>query len=246
MNTPFTLLHGDCLDLLGDLEPGSIDMALCDLPYGVTDCKWDVVIPPDRLWPLLKRAVKDDGAILLFGAEPFASVMRTSNPAMYRYDWVWQKTVASNFACCNRQPLRKHEMVSVFYSRQPTYNPQMEAGEPYDDVRKATVRKQAIGVRDNNSLRKTPIHNGGTRYPSSVQRFSNKNNGRSHPTEKPVDLLEYLVHTYTDEGDTVLDPTMGSGSTGVACANIGRRFVGIEKDAHWFEVAGERIAASTA
>ena len=223
-----------------DIPDKSVDMILCDLPYGTTACKWDSIIPFDKLWEQYKRIAKDNGAIVLFGSEPFSTKLRASNLPMFRYDWIWEKTIASNFALSNKQPHKKHEIISVFYKRQPTYNPQMQEGKPYTDVRNRQYRK-SVSVGDNRTLIKSPIHNKGERFPSSVQKFSNRNNNRLHPTQKPVALCEYLIKTYTNEGETVLDNCMGSGSTGVACVNTDRNFIGIELDDHYFEVAKERI-----
>jgi len=232
------LQQGDCLELMKGIPDGSIDMVLADLPYGTTACKWDSIIPFEPLWEQYKRIIKDNGAIVLFGSEPFSTELRHSNLKMFRYDWIWQKTLASNFAMCKRQPFKKHEIISVFYKKQPVYNPQMESGKPYTD----TARKRTVGIHGDNVTTKKPINNNGTRYPSSVQKFSNGNNRNVHPTQKPVALLEYLIKTYTNEGDTVLDNCIGSGSTGVACINTGRKFIGMEKEQKYFEIAKRRIS----
>jgi site-specific DNA-methyltransferase (adenine-specific) len=220
-----------------EIPDKSVDMILCDLPYGTTACKWDNVIPFEPLWEQYSRIIKDNGAICLFGSEPFSSKLRISNIKNYRYDWIWEKTLASNFSLSKKQPNKKHEIISVFYKKQPTYNPQMEKGKPYKDVE----RKRTIGVHGGEITTKKPINNSGTRYPSSVQKFSNGNNGNVHPTQKPVALLEYLIRTYTNEGETVLDNCMGSGSTGVACVQTRRDFIGIELDDNYFEIAQKRI-----
>ena len=233
------LWHGDCLELMKDIPDKSIDCIICDLPYGTTACKWDNIIPFEPLWERYNRIIKDNGAIVLFGSEPFSSKLRMSNLKMFKYDWVWKKTMASNFALCKKQPFKKHEMVSVFYKKQPTYNPQMEVGEPYVDKRQSGKRNVSVGTSD--GINRHPINNIGIRYPSSVQEFSNGNNGNVHPTQKPVPLLEYLIKTYTKDGDIVLDNCMGSGSTGVACINTNRKFIGIELDNIYFEIAKERI-----
>lgn len=233
------LLHGDCLELMKQIEDKSIDMILCDLPYGTTACKWDSIIPFDKLWEQYERITKDNGAIVLFGSEPFSSQLRMSNLKMYRYDWIWQKTVASNFALSKKQPQKKHENIMVFYKKQPTYNPQMEKGKVYIDKRSNGTRNVVVGAESN--FKRQPIKNEGTRYPSSIQKFSNGNNKNVHPTQKPVALLEYLIKTYTNKGETVLDNCMGSGSTGVACVNTNRNFIGIELDENYFNIAKERI-----
>lgn len=234
-----TLWQGDCLEMMKNIPDKSIDCIICDLPYGTTACKWDTIIPFEPLWEQYNRIIKDNGAIVLFGSEPFSSKLRMSNLKMFKYDWVWKKTMASNFALCKKQPFKKHEMVSVFYKKQPTYNPQMEVGEPYVDKRQSGKRNVSVGTSD--GINRHPINNIGVRYPSSVQEFSNGNNGNVHPTQKPVPLLEYLIKTYTNEGETVLDNCMGSGSTGVACINTNRNFIGIELDNIYFEIAKKRI-----
>ena len=212
-------------------------MILCDLPYGTTACKWDVVIPFEPLWAHYKRVIKPNGAIVLFGSQPFTSALIMSNLENFKYCWIWEKSLFSNFALVKKQPAKKHEDVMIFYNKQPTYNPQMEIGKPYIDK----ARARTMSVIGNAVPIKKAIDNKGIRYPGSVQKFSNGNNGSQHPTQKPVMLLEYLIKTYTNEDETVLDNCMGSGSTGVAAKNLNRRFIGIEKDAAYFKIASERI-----
>ena len=207
--------------------------------YGTTACKWDVVIPFEPLWEQYERVIKDNGAIVLTASQPFTSALVTSNPKLFRYEWIWEKTIASNFALSKKQPQKKHENIIVFFKKQPTYNPQMEDGRPYVDNRNTGTRNTSVGSESN--LIRRPINNRGSRYPSSVQKFSNGNNKNVHPTQKPVALLEYLIKTYTLEGETVLDNCAGSGSTGVACINTNRNFIGIEKDDKYFEIAKKRI-----
>lgn len=234
------LMQGDCLELMKDIPDGSVDMVLCDMPYGTTYCEWDKPISFERMWGQYKRICKVNAAIVLFGKEPFSSRLRLSNSKIYRYDWIWEKTIAADFGMAKQRPRLKHEMISVFYQKQPTYNPQMEPGKPYE--RKAGKRTgRAVICPDGSLDYQAAIHNTGTRYPSSVQRFSNRNTGSKHPTQKPVALLEYLIRTYTNAGETVLDNCMGSGSTGVACVNTGRNFIGMELDPGYFEVAKQRI-----
>ena len=228
---------GDCLELMKDIPDKSIDMILCDLPYGTTACSWDTIIPFEPLWEQYNRIIKDNGAIVLFGTEPFSSALRLSNIKNFRYDIVWEKPNNTNFMRLKREIGKRHEMISVFYKKQPTYNPQMKEGKPYKDKR--TNRKSWEGV--NNQSTKIPIDNSGTRYPSSVQKFCNVNKNTLHPTQKPVELLEYLIKTYTNENETVLDNCMGSGSTGVACINTNRNFIGIELSQEYFNIAKERI-----
>lgn len=234
----YQLFMGDCLEVMKYIPDGSIDMILCDLPYGTTACIWDVVIPFDRLWEQYKRLIKDNGAILLFGSQPFTSDVTRSNLEWFKYELIWEKTLASNFMLTKKQPQKKHENILVFYNRQPIYNPQMGEGKPYTDK----ARKRTVGVHGDAVTIKKPIENTGTRYPSSVIKFSNGNNGGVHPTQKPVQLCEWLVKTYTNEGGMVLDNCMGSGTTGVACANTCRRFVGIEKEPKYFDIASLRVS----
>ena len=234
------LLHGDCLELMKDIPDASIDMILCDLPYGTTVCKWDSVIPFEPLWEQYERIIKDNGVIVLTASQPFTSALVMSNPKLFKYEWIWEKTKTANFMHLKRQPGKRHESVLVFYKKQPAYNPQMRAGKPYIDKRKS--RKQSKGTYGNINIENTEITNTGTRYPKSVILFSNGKSGKLHPTQKPVELMEYLIKTYTNEGDTVLDNTMGSGTTGVACVNTNRNFIGIELDDEYFEIAKQRIS----
>ena len=236
---PIELWQGDCLELMKNIPDGSVDLVLTDPPYGTTACKWDSVVPFEPMWEQLNRIIKSNGAICLFGSEPFSSALRMSNIKNFKYDWIWEKTVASNFAMCKKQPFKKHEIISVFYKKQPTYNPQMETGKPYVDKRENGERNASVGVEY--GVKRQRIENKGTRFPSSVQKFSNGNNGNVHPTQKPIPLLEYLIRTYTNEDETVLDFTMGSGSTGVACVNTNRRFIGVELDEGYFIIAKKRI-----
>ena len=233
----FDLRLGDCLEVMAEIPDGSVDLILCDLPYGTTACKWDSVIPFEPLWAQYRRIAKKNAAIVLTASQPFTTALIASNLRDFRYCWVWEKTLATNFALVKKQPAKKHEDVCVFYGKQPTYNAQMEKGKPYKDKERA----RTMGVIGNAVPLKKPISNTGTRYPSSVQKFSNGNNGNVHPTQKPVALMEYLIRTYTNEGEVVLDNCAGSGTTGVACANTGRRFIGIERDPEYFEIARSRI-----
>jgi len=235
------LINGDCLEELKNIESGSVDMVLTDPPYGTTACKWDSIIPLEPMWEQLKRVIKPNGAIVLTAANPFTSVLICSNLKIFRQSLVWEKTLFTNFAMVKKQHAKKHEDIVVFYKKQPTYNPQMETGQPYADK----PRARTMGVTKNALPDKNAINNEGTRYPSSVQKFSNGNNGNVHPTQKPVALMEYLIKTYTNEGETVLDFTMGSGTTGVACKNLNREFIGIELDKGYFDIAKDRINNTT-
>jgi len=231
---------GDCLERMKEIPDGSVDMILCDLPYGTTACKWDVVIPFEPLWEQYWRVLKPNGAVALFNTYPFGFYLGISQIEYFRYEWIWKKTIATNFLHVKKQPAKKHELVSIFYKKQPTYNPQMESGKPYKD----TIRNRTEGYFNGRKTSKIAIDNQGYRFPCTIQEFSNGNNKNVHPTQKPVALLEYLVKTYTNEGEIVLDNTMGSGSTGVACVNINRKFIGIEKDEKYFEIASNRIQAA--
>lgn len=231
------LLHGDCLDQLKELPDQSVDLILTDPPYGSTMCKWDVIIPFDALWPELKRVIKPNGAIVLFGSEPFSSLLRCSNLKMFRYDWIWEKPGATGFLNAKIQPLRAHETISVFYARKPTYYPQKTKGHARKQSERTDINSACYG-----KAIKRVAYDSDERYPRSIQVFSSDKQVESlHPTQKPVALLEYLIKTYTLPGETVLDFTMGSGSTGVACINTARQFIGIEKDDHYFEVAKSRL-----
>jgi site-specific DNA-methyltransferase (adenine-specific) len=242
------LYHGDCLDIMPQLESNSIDMILCDLPYGTTACKWDSVIDLTKLWDEYKRLIKDNGVICLFGQEPFSSVLRTSNLEMYRYDWIWQKQKPSNFQLMGYQCGRVHEEIMVFskakacYTKNGVrimYNPQTEKRER---VRKANAKIYS-GAELLHNYSKKQVDNFKEyedKQPISILKFNTVEH-RVHPTQKPVDLLEYLIKTYTDVGMTVLDNCMGSGSTGIACKNLDRNFIGIEKEEKYFNIAKEAI-----
>jgi len=234
------MLHlGDCLDVMQDIPDGSVDMVMTDPPYGTTACKWDAVIPFEPMWAQLKRIVKPNGAIVLMASQPFTSALVMSNVGMFRYDLKWIKTQATGFYNANRMPLRAHEDIIVFYQSLPSYNPQKTAGEPY--VQK---RGSASEVYQGKDLSVT-VNETGMRHPLSWRVFQ-RDADKTHPTQKPVALMEYLIRTYTNAGETVLDFTMGSGTTGVAAANTGRRFIGIEMDADYFAVAQSRIQKAQA
>lgn len=233
------LLKGDCLELMKEIPDKSIDLILCDLPYGTTACKWDSVIPFDELWKQYNRIIKDDRAILLFGSEPFSTKLRMSNLKRFKYDWIWEKEQGANFMLCKYQPYKVHEIISVFSKKAHLYLPQMTVGKPY-------ISGKGTSGEITKNVMKIQTKNNGTRYPRSIQRFStDKARGSYHPTQKPVELLEYLIKTYTNEGDLVLDNCMGSGSTGIACLNTGRRFIGMELEDEYFEIAQKRIKEDT-
>lgn len=228
-----------------NVEDKSIDLILTDLPYGITANEWDVIIPFDKLWEQYNRIIKDHGCIALFGQDPFSSHLRMSNEGMYRYDWIWVKTKTGGFLNAHKMPLRAHENVSIFYKHLPTYNPQMSLGH------KAYVRKGSNTPKHSHNYKvsKKVIDKGrrsyGDRFPTDILQFSNADFKAVHPTQKPVPLLKYLIRTYTNKGDLVLDSTMGSGSTGVAAVDTGRDFIGMELDKHYFEIAKERIHSAS-
>jgi len=221
-----------------DIPDKSIDMILCDLPYGTTACKWDVVIPFEPLWTQYKRIIKDRGCIALFGSEPFSSYLRMSNIKQFKYDWIWQKNKATGFLNANKQPLFDYEVISVFYNKQCNYYPQkIEA----DNIYKRGLAKRNKSDCYGKEKDFFQIDNG-KRFPKRIIYFNNNDTqNQIHPTQKPVALLEYLIKTYTLEGETVFDNCMGSGSTGVACKNLNRDFIGMEKDDKYFEIAKNRI-----
>lgn len=234
----FNLMLGDCLERMKEIKSGTVDMILCDLPYGTTHCAWDVTIPFDQLWSEYNRVIKRNGAIILFAAQPFSTVLAASNLKDFRYEWIWEKPNATGFLNSKRQPLRAHENILVFYKSQPTYNPQKTFGHERKTAKNKSVGSEHYGkqiqIRDYDSTE---------RYPRSVLCFSSdKQKENFHPTQKPVALCEYLIRTYTNEGELVLDNTMGGGSTGVACANTARKFIGIEKEEKYFLVAKKRIS----
>jgi site-specific DNA-methyltransferase (adenine-specific) len=240
-------LHlGDCLEIMKQIPDGSVDAIICDLPYGTTACKWDSVIPFEPLWEQYKRIIKDNGAIILFGSQPFTSALVMSNLKWFKYEWIWEKAVGSNFATVKYQPMKEHENILVFSNGRHNYYPIMQQ-------RKGAGLKRVLSPYHTNSISKGEVYNNivknnaeqeytELRNPSSVQFFNNRESTRGlHPTQKPVALMEYLIKTYTNEGDTVLDNCMGSGTTGVACKNLNRNFIGIEKDEAYFEIARKRI-----
>ena len=236
-----TLWHGDCLELMSKISDGSVDMILCDLPYGVTaNNKWDIVIPFDGLWQQYKRIIKDNGAIALFGNGMFTADLMTSNRGMWRYNLIWEKTQPTGFLNAKKMPLRSHEDICVFYKKLPTYNPQ----KSYGHARKVTKYEHGLQSKktDNYGDYGRTTYDSTERYPKSVITFSKDiQKSALHPTQKPVALLEYLVNTFTNPGETVLDNCMGSGSTGVACKKTGRNFIGIELDDGYFDIAKRRI-----
>ena len=232
------LMLGDCLERMKEIPDESIDMILCDLPYGTTACKWDTIIPFEPLWEQYKRIIKDNGAIVLFGSQPFTSVLVMSNLKWFKYEWVWNKKLAGNGILAKIQPLKIHENIIVFSNGKLRYNPQMTKGrlrkKMFNGVGKTEILQTLSECKEtfNDEY-----------YPVSIQDFSIAGSriNRLHPTQKPVPLLEYLIRTYTNENDLVLDNTMGSGSTGVACVNTNRKFIGIELNEKYYDISCKRI-----
>jgi DNA modification methylase len=248
------LLHGDCLELMKDIPDKSIDCIITDLPYGVTaKNKWDVIIPFEPLWEQYKRITKDNSAIILFGQDKFTARCMLSNEKMHRYNLIWKKILPTGFLNANRMPLREHEDIMIFYKKLPTYNPQKTKGNPCHKKGKVVGGMNDSQLQNNNYGNfKCVETKGDMKFPTSIQEFQipyesilefSKPHPSIciHPTQKPVELIEWLIKTYTNEGDLVLDSCMGSGSTGVACLNTGRKFIGIEKDDKYFEISKERI-----
>lgn len=234
------IYNGDCLKIMDCLieQNLKIDCCITDLPFGTTKCKWDQIIPFDEMWDRLDKLVKPNGAICLFGTEPFSSLLRCSNLKDYRYEIIWEKSRVTNFMFVKKQIGKCHENISVFYKKQPTYNPQMQKGKPYKDNREGDIRKESIMNR--NTIKKN-INNDGVRYPRSVIKIPFHNGGLLHPTQKPTELLEFLIKSFTNEGELVLDFTAGSCSLAEACINSNRRFVCIEKDENYYSIGVERI-----
>ncbi len=243
-------MHGDCLELMKDIPDGSVDMILCDLPYGTTDCKWDTALPFDSLWSQYGRIISSNGVIALFGSEPFSTLMRYSNLKQFKYDWIWKKNTTTGFQHAKNMPLKDYEIISIFSKggmghksllgeRRMMYNPQGLV--PCNITHNG--KSGFGGIVGKRPSHKDIVTQEFTNYPKMILEYANEKG--FHPTQKPVALLEYLVKTYTNEGDTVLDNCMGSGSTGVACVNTGRRFIGIELDKGYFDIATKRIEEAT-
>lgn len=236
----YKLFKGDCLEVMKNIPDKSIDMILCDLPYETTSLNWDNKINVDLLWGIYKRIIKQNGVIVLTATNPFASELVISNKEWFKYEYIWDKEQGTNQFLKGSQPLRKHEQVLVFYKNKPTYNPIMiKSWRREIKIRQETNDK----ITGFESKDKTSYDNNGLKYPTTMLPVNRPHwrEGRFHPTQKPIILMQYLIETYTNEGDTVLDNCMGSGSTGVACINAGRKFIGIELDEKYFEIAKNRI-----
>ena len=232
------IYNEDCLEGMKKIADGSVDMILCDLPYGTTQCKWDTVIPFEPLWEQYKRVINHNGAIALFGSEPFTSTLIVSNIEQFKYNWIWQKNKATGFLNAKKQPLNDNETVSIFYKKQCTYNPQMTVAEKVYK-RGIVTRNKSDCYGSERSFRKEDT---GKRYPKRIQYFNNNfTREQLHPTQKPVALFEYLIKTYTNPGELVLDNCMGSGTTAIACMNTQRNFIGFEMDKGYYDIACDRI-----
>lgn len=233
------IYNEDCLEGMKRIPDESVDMILCDLPYGTTQNNWDCLIPLDKLWEEYNRIIKPNGAIVLTSHEIFTAQLILSQPKIFKYKWVWEKSKSTNFLNAKKQPLRKHEDICAFYKRQPTYNPQMTQGEPYD---KGIRKDQLSGSYGD--FQPVRVSSNGERYPTDIiyVKTAESEGEVIHPTQKPVALFEYLIKTYTNKGEIVLDNCMGSGTTAVACLNTDRNFIGFELDEAYFMLANERIA----
>lgn len=240
MIEPNTLHLGDCLEVMKEIPDGSVDMVLCDLPYGTTACKWDSVIPFESLWNVYNRVLKIDGIVALTASQPFTSALVMSNPKAFRYEWIWFKNRGTNPMCAKFQPLKRHESVLIFSRQKPRYFPQMRKGKPYRGFSSKTGTTTGDIYGNTKSVHRDNPE--GILYPISVQEFACDIG--LHPTQKPLALMEYLIKTYTNEGDLVLDNTMGSGTTCVAAKNLSRRFIGIEKNPKYYEIACNRLGIS--
>lgn len=240
INTDFILnepICNDCFNIFPQIESGSVDMILCDLPYGTTQCKWDSILPLDKLWKEYNRIIKKNGAIVLFSSQPFTSVLINSNIKNFKYTWVWEKSKATNYLNAKKQPLRASEDICVFYQKQPTYNPQMTEGKPYNKgtaLRETEVYGSQVAVE---------VKSDGARYPRNVIYFKTaESEGKVvHPTQKPLALLEYLIQTYSNEGEVILDNTAGSFSTAIAATKLNRNWIGIEQEEKYCKIGLERL-----
>lgn len=237
------LMPGDCLERMKEIPDGSVDLVLTDLPYGTTQCKWDSIINLSDMWPLVWKCLKQNGAVILTAQTPFDKILGVSQLQYLKYEWIWEKSAATGFLNAKKAPMKAHENILVFYKKLPTYNPQKTYGhKPTNNYTKSNKNP------DGECYGKTVSVSGGgdtSRYPRSVQIFkSDKQKEALHPTQKPIALMEYLIHTYTNEGETVLDFTMGSGTTGLACKNLNRKFIGIEMDENYFNISKKRILGS--
>lgn len=243
-HSAITLFHGDCMEELKKIPDGTVDMVLCDPPYGITRNKWDVKLDIESVWTQLRRITKKDSPMIFTTSEPYSSELVCSNLKEYKYSWIWEKNVSSGHLNANKRPLKKHEKIDVFYRKQCVYNKQFTYSNPY---KRGRFKRNTAGNCYGHQEITTAINNtDGKRFPSSILRFNRvSNKDREHPTQKPLSLLHYLIKTYTNEDDVILDFTMGSGSTGVAAKQLKRSFIGIEIEKENFDIAKERIAQAS-
>ena len=233
------IYNEDCLEGMKRIPDGSVDMILCDLPYGTTACKWDTIIPFEPLWEQYERIIKDNGAIVLTASQPFTNSLINSNTNLFKYDLIWQKSRPSNFPLAKKRPLKYHEDVCIFYKSQPKYNPQMVLGKANHRTKLTRGMNNIIG---DSGEGKQWVNTSNLKYPKSIMTFKSTDSTQNfHPTQKPVPLFEYLIKTYTNEGDTVLDNCIGSGTTAIACINTNRNYIGFELDKHYCDIANERV-----
>lgn len=240
MKNDYILMHGDCIDCMDTLPDQSVDLVLCDPPYGTTECKWDSVIPMDRMWECINRIIKDRTAVILTASQPFTSVLVCSNIENFRQSFVWEKNVSTGHLNANRMAMRSHEDVVMFYKNLPVYNPIKGSGVAYSGKHKEGDSGDCYG-----DVGESVANGVVTRNPTSIIKIPVVSGSRSHPTQKPVGLMEYFLKTYSNEGETVLDFTMGSGTTGVACVRNKRFFIGIERDDEYFKISEKRIIDET-
>jgi site-specific DNA-methyltransferase (adenine-specific) len=242
------VFNEDCLTGMQHIPDKSVDMILCDLPYGTTACKWDVIIPFEPLWKQYERVIKDNGAIVLTASQPFTSALVMSNPKMFKYEWIWDKRVGSNFANAKYMPLKFHENIIIFYKKTPVYHSELIKTDKKSSPNKGKVFNSSLNCAS--SFKRHIYSETGYRQANSIITFNSQvgecnNINRIHPTQKPVALFEYLIKTYTNEGETVLDNCMGSGTTAIACINTGRNYIGFEKEEKYFNIIQERIKKHT-
>ncbi len=237
------LYHDDCFNIFPKIETKSIDLVLCDMPYGITRCKWDSVLDLEKMWDSLENICKSNAAIVLTAAQPFTSILVTSNLKWFKYDWIWKKPKGTCHLLAKKMPLKDKEDILIFYKKTCVYNPQFTEGLPY----KGKAGKPSLYGEDSfyGKDKKIRNDNPGKRYPKQILSFAVVDRGNVHPTQKPVALMEYLIKTYSNENDTVLDFCMGSGTTGVACMNLNRNFIGIEKEKEYYDIAVNRINTPT-
>ena len=242
-NQASEVLQGDCLELMKDIPDGSVDMILADLPYGTTACKWDTIIPFEPLWEQYRRVAKPNAAIVLTASQPFTSALVMSNPKMFRYEIIWEKERPTNIFFMKKQVGKVHENILVFYKKQPVYNPQMVARVSSNESKRdlSVLNNNGSKTHKNQTYRYSSSYNDKLHYPRSVQRINRDRTKNAHPTQKPVALFEYLIKTYTNEGDLVLDNVAGSGTTGVACQNLNRNFILMEQEPEYVEIIKKRL-----